>query len=314
MQILRCLCFLLNWHFIKAVLKTHLPVVILKKESCSQHLGAAMDRACQFAIKSGLFLACMAAILKALALPTATNPAGVAPELLSQAAAKIIAAEIPREFERKKDWGRTKEVTTGVRSSGNFFKFDIHRQTSEVNHGIWKHYRLTLVDSDKNLDVKIEGLRTLESGRVALTLNVAAKVHGWARAKVYDRGIHIVALEAEGDTNIRLSLDAEIGVESVKSDSFLPGYAIDPVVTAARLKFDDFRLTRISDVRGTLAHELGIVLREAVEDELKGQKLANKINHSINKHRDRLQLTPEMLLGNTAPKEKAAAKRMGGAN
>ncbi len=266
-----------------------------------------MDRARRLAIKSVLSLAGVGAILNAAVLPAANEVAGVGPELLSQAAAKIIAAEIPREYERSKDWGRTKQVTIGLRSSGNFFKFDIHRQKSEVNHGIWKQYRLTLVDPDKNLDVKIENLRTLPSGRVGLTLNVAAKVHGWARAKVYDRGIHIIALEAEGDTGIRLSLDAEIGVASVKTGSFLPGCAIDPVVTDARIKFDDFRLTRISDVRGTLAHELGIVLREAVEDELKGQKLANKINKSIDKHRDRLQLTPEMLLGRFAVKEKPAA-------
>ena len=51
--------------------------------------------------------------------------------------------------------------------------------------------------------------------------------------------------------------------------------------------------------------KLGIVLREAVEDELNGPKLVNKLNHSIDKHRDRLQLTPDMLLGKTAPKEKA---------
>jgi hypothetical protein len=273
-----------------------------------------MERARQLVIKSVILVVGLAAMFEALALPAASSPPGVGPEVLAQIAAKIIAAEIPREYERKKDWGKTKEVTTGLRSSGNFFKFDIHRQKSEVNHGIWKHYRLTLVDPDKNLSVQIENLRTLESGRVALTLNVAAKVHGWARATVYDRGIHLIGLEAEGDTGIRLSLDAEIGLQSVKTDSILPGYAVDPVVTDARIKFDDFRLTRISDVRGTLAHELGIVLREAVEDELKGSKLADKINHSIDKHRDRLQLTPEMLLGKGASKVKVAADRAGNAN
>ena len=99
-----------------------------------------------------------------------------APDVISEVAARIIAAEIPREYERSKDWGRTKEVTTGLRSSGNFFKFDIHRKRSDVNDGVWKKYRLTLVEPEKNLDVSIDNLRTLESGRIALTLNVAAKL------------------------------------------------------------------------------------------------------------------------------------------
>lgn len=231
------------------------------------------------------------------AAPASTLPGGFAPDLVSQIASHIIAAEIPREFEGSKDWGRTKLMTTGLRSYGNFFKFDIHRDRNEVNDGIWKRYRLTLIDPDKNLDVKIENVHGLEGGRIALTLNVAAKVHGWARIKIYESGVHIIALEAEGNTGIRLAIDADIGVKSVKSDSFLPGYAIDPLVTDARLKFEDFNLTRISDVGGTFAHEVGIALREAAEDELKGKKLADKINHSIDKHRDRLKLTPEMLLG-----------------
>jgi hypothetical protein len=115
--------------------------------------------------------------------------------------------------------------------------------------------------------------------------------------KVYESGIHIIALEAEGDTGFRLALDAEVGIQPVKTSAFLPGYALAPVVTDARLKFEDCRLTRISDVGGSFAHEVGVILREAAEDELKGNKLTDKINHSIDKHRDRLQLTPEMLLG-----------------
>jgi hypothetical protein len=274
-----------------------------------------MDQTRQLAIQLVIIAIALAAMLKVLAAaPTAVDPSRVAPEILSESVAQIIAAEIPREYERKKDWGRTKEITTGVRSSGNFFKFDMHRKRSDVNHGTWKHYRLTLVDPDKNLSVKIENLRTLKSGRVALTLNVAAKLHGWARAKIYDRGVHLIALEAEGDTKIRLALDVEIGIVSVQTDSYLPGFAIDPVVTDARLKFDDFRLKRISNVGGSLAHELGDILREAVEDELKGPKLANKINHSINKRRDRLQLTPEMLFGKSPPKEKKSADRAAKSN
>ena len=53
------------------------------------------------------------------------------------------------------------------------------------------------------------------------------------------------------------------------------------------------------------------MLREAVEEELKGPKLTAKINESIAKHRDRLQLTPEMLLGKLVSKEKAAGKAVG---
>jgi hypothetical protein len=218
-------------------------------------------------------------------------------EVVSQIAAKWIAEAIPREYERSKDWGRTKQITTGVRSSGNFFKFDVHRRKSEVKHGVWKKYRVTLVEPDKNLVVRIENLRSTGPGRTALTLLISAKVTAWARAKVYERGIHLIALEAEADTSIRLALDAEISLESIPTTSWLPGVAVRPVVTDARITLENFRLTRISDLRGSLARELGDGLRHVIEDELAGPEFVAKLNRSIDKRRERLQFTPDQLFG-----------------
>ena len=222
---------------------------------------------------------------------------GVAPEFISQIAGQLIAEAIPREYERSKDWGRTRHITTGLRSSGNFFDFDIHRRKSPVNHGVWKKYRVTLIEPEKSLVVRIDNLRTTAPGRVAFTLFITAKLRGWARAKVYDRGIHVIAVEAEGSSTVRLALDTEVAIESVAKKSYLPGIAIRPVVTAAKLHLDDFRLTRVSDLRGGLAHELGDALRHVIEDELSGPKLVAKINRSIEKRRDRLEFTPDMLIG-----------------
>jgi hypothetical protein len=227
----------------------------------------------------------------------ADSPSGPSAEEISQIAARLIAEAIPREYERSEDWGRTKAITMGLRSSGNFFKFDIHRRKSEVKHGVWKKYRVVLVEPEKNLAVRIDNLREIAPGRTALTLSVAAKLHGWARAKVYDRGIHFIALEAEADASIRLSLDAEISLEPIPTTSWLPGVAIRPVITDARLALDDFHLTRISDLRGSVARELGNGLRHLIVDELTGPKLAAKLNRSIEKRRDRLQFTPDVLLG-----------------
>jgi hypothetical protein len=236
-----------------------------------------------------------------------TRPAPAAPtanvsaDVVSAVAARLISDAIPREYERSKDWGRTKRITTGIRSSGNFFDFDIHRRKTEVNHGVWKKYRITLVEPEKNLQVEITNLRRIEANRFGLTLTVNAKLHGWARAKVYDRGIHIIALEADADTTAHLTLDAEFSVETVPTSAYLPGVAVRPVVTDARLKLKQFRLNRISDLRGSLAKELGDGLRHVLDDELSGPKLVAKLNRSIEKRRERLQLTPDMLLGRSLP-------------
>jgi hypothetical protein len=263
-----------------------------------------VERSAKLAIKSLIFLVAAGALVKSSAGPALTSLSGITPELVAQLATPIITEAIPREFAGSKDWGKTTRITSGLHSDGNFFKFDIHREKKEVNDGVWKKYKLTLVDPDKNLTVRIDNLKSIDSGKYALTLFVAAKLHGWARATVYERGVHIISLEAEGDTSIRLWIDAEIGVETVQTATFLPGIALRPVVTDARVKFDEFRLTRISDVRGALAHDLGDLLKSALEKDLTGPKLVAKLNHSLEKRKDRFQLTPDMLLGKTTPKKK----------
>lgn len=222
--------------------------------------------------------------------------AEVSPGATAEIVARLIAEAIPREYERSKDWGQTKKITTGVRSSGNFFKFDIHSKKSDVKDGVWKHYRATMIEPEKNLVVRIDNLRSLDAGRIAFTLFVTTKLHGWARAKVYESGVHLIALEAEGDAKVSLWIDCEIGLE-VAPASFLTGIAVRPHVASARMKLDDFRLTRISDVRGPIVRELGDGLRHLIEEELNGPKLAAKLNRSIEKRSDRLVLSPEMLLG-----------------
>jgi hypothetical protein len=259
-----------------------------------------MDLAPKSALKAIAFLLIAAGIANAISGPSLSTLTGVTPEIVAQLVTPLIAEAVPREFEGQKDWGKTKNVTTGLRSEGNFFRFDIHSKKNEVNDGVWKKYRVTLIDPDKNLELRIDNMHRLESGKYALTSFVAAKVHGWARAIVYEHGVHVISLEAEGDTAIRLWVDAEVGVETVQSSTFIPGLELRPVVTDARLKFDDFKLTRISDVRGAVAKELGDLLRKELQKKLSGPNLVDRFNHALQKHPERLRLSPDMLLGKTS--------------
>jgi hypothetical protein len=58
----------------------------------------------------------------------------------------------------------------------------------------------------------------------------------------------------------------------------------------------------VSDVSGPIVRELGDGIKSLIEDELNGPKLTAKLNRSIEKRRDRLVFTPEMLLGAAAGK------------
>jgi len=204
---------------------------------------------------------------------------------LAHTFAELVKQAVPLEYDKKKDWGKTKNITVGLRHEG----LKLKRRKKAVNHGVWKHYKVNLVDPAENLTVRIENLNAVDGSRVSFTLILTARINTWARAKIYQYGIHIIALEVLGDTDIELALDCEVGVLLHTQEGSL-GLAVDPKVIDARLKMSNFRIDRVSHARGPLVHELSSGIRRVIEHELRGPKLVAKINRSIDKRRDRLEL------------------------
>lgn len=240
-----------------------------------------------------LTLACAQAIAGEPA-PVAFN--ATTPDGLSAALSDILADAIPRQYEKKVDWERKKRITTGLKTEDGKFNLKIHRRKKEVNHGTWKHYRVTMVEPEKNMQLEITDLRSLEAGRIAFTCSFESRLEGWAQARVYNRGIHFITLTAEGNTKLRLRLDCEVGL-SLEKATMLAGVGIHPKIVNAHLDLDDFDLNRVSKIRGALAHELGDGLRYLIEEELEGKKLVRKLNRAIEKKKDKLRVSPDKLLG-----------------
>jgi hypothetical protein len=212
-------------------------------------------------------------------------------EPLAQALAEIVRGAVPREYERDEDWGRQKRITTGIRIN----KLEFSRRKKEVNHGIWKRYRVELVNPSEELQVRVENLRSLDSGKAALTLVLDGKFKGWGQARVYNRGVHFITLTTEGVTSLTIRTDFELSVSATPADWFA-GIRLSPVATDVRVNVRDFDLTRFGELEGKLAHELGHGLKRILENELEGPKLVAKINRAIDKKRDRLKVTPDALV------------------
>jgi len=49
---------------------------------------------------------------------------------------------------------------------------------------------------------------------------------------------------------------------------------------------------------------LGGLLKRGLEKQVAGPKLVEKLNHSLEKHPEKLRLSPDMLLGKATPKKK----------
>jgi hypothetical protein len=245
--------------------------------------------------RSALFLSFSFMLLMARLCAETVAPSAPAPEkplvdaarnTLAWTFAKLIEDAIPAHYDKQKDWGKTKNITVGLRNEG----FKLKRLKKPVKHGVWKHYEVWQVTPDENLHARIENLRTLDGGRVGFTLVLSAKLDLWARAKVYQYGVHLIALEVEGQTGFDLAIDCEVGAR-LKRDNDDARVAVEPKVHGASLTLHDFRLNRVSDAKGPLVRELSKEIRKLVERELQGPKLTAKLNRAIEKKRDRLEFS-----------------------
>lgn len=239
--------------------------------------------------------ACSLALLLAGSRATAT-PAADDPSLaLAAAISRLIEGAIPLEYEKQKDWGATTNVSTGWNIEGKPFHWHAHQRRRAVNHGVWKHYRLRLIEPENNLRVELTEVRPLGLGRVAFHVTIAARLDAWARAKVYQYGVHLIAVEMESDLHVKLSIDGELAISLREVDGHT-AIVLAPAVRQAALAIEEFRLRRISDARGPLVRELGDGVRSLVEDELNGPQLVEKLNRAIEKKQDRLTFRPAELL------------------
>lgn len=79
-----------------------------------------MDRAPKSLRVFAFLLLAVGVVVKAAAGPTFTALTGLSPEMIAPLIVPLIADAVPREFEGKKDWGKTTLVTASLHSDGNF--------------------------------------------------------------------------------------------------------------------------------------------------------------------------------------------------
>jgi hypothetical protein len=218
--------------------------------------------------------------------------------VLADSLARLVREAIPPEYERREDWGATRDVTVGYRVDGKPFHYHVHRREKAVNHGTWKHYQLRLVEPERNLAVQFVKLSPIEPGRFAFTLRVSGAIDAWARAKVYETGVHLIAVEMESDMRLQLEVDGEVAVR-LQTAAGSPAIVVEPRVTDARLALNELNVRRVSNANGPLVRQLGDGLRRLVENETDGPRLTAKLNGAIEKKRERLVFKPHELLGDS---------------
>lgn len=211
---------------------------------------------------------------------------------LSDLVTGLVRANLPDNYEKKKNWGNQTNVFDGLHVKMDGLRVDTKRKWKQVNHGTWTMYRVTFPKPDE-LTVRVTNIHQLADGRAGFDAEFAAPLELFGRLSEWQRGVQLISLSADADARVRLRVSVALKLKLDAGKKLVPDVLLEPEVTAAQLDLEQFRLKRLSQLHGPLAKHLGTEAREIIEDELadRNSELVAKINKQIAKKQDKLRLS-----------------------
>jgi len=210
---------------------------------------------------------------------------------------EIVRDQLPEHYEKSTNWGHTVKAFGGWDVEREGVKIETRRKWIDVNDGTWTKYRVTPLNPDKNLEVRVEKIESLEGNKVKLELSATAKLRAVGRMSQWERGVQLVSLSAEADAVVRVRGTVEVALK-LDPTKLPPDIYLEPTVTAANATIADFELRRVGKLNGPLIHSLSDETRDMLEAELKERrpKLVASLNKKLAKKQDKLKFSFSELL------------------
>ncbi len=214
-------------------------------------------------------------------------------EAISRLLRGIVLEVLPHEYENTKKWGQTRQVLDGFglqrRDDG---RVHFVRRTKPVNHGTWTRYRVDLVEPDQKLRLEFARPREAPGGGLRFDLSASADLEVFARLSEWRYDVQLYSFNALSQARVRLDAVCDVRLQ-LDAGRFPPDFIVETRVEESRIELQDFELQRVSQVRGAVAHELGKLAREVLEDYLAEHRgeITAKLNKSLAKNRDKMRLS-----------------------
>ncbi len=214
--------------------------------------------------------------------------------------ADLLVDNAPRTYRGDKDWGEQKKLWAGVKVKFDGLRPKTHRRWREANHGRWMRYEVTLPPTSARrravADVRqVHEVVDPQTGQKGYRIEsiVIAPMTFAAQVQRWNRGVKLYSMTIRGEMRLRLTSTSTVAFVADYSE-VPPALVLDPTIEAAHLTLEHFEVDRVSKIGGDVAEEWGELLEDVIRDkflEEQNQKLAAKLNKSINKSRDDLRLS-----------------------
>ena len=204
---------------------------------------------------------------------------------------QVVYDAVPREYEDRKEWGRTIEIVSGLNVRRDGLELRTSRRRKQVPHGHWKMYHVELQDPQRDLEIQLLNPRESDGG-VRFDIEAVARLRTFARYTHWRYGIKLLSVSGNADARVRLRATCDVALKFDPS-RFPPDVLIVPRVREAEIRLLEFDLRRLSHLRGDLAHELGRGLRGIINDilEKRQEKLTARMNQQLAKKQEKMRLS-----------------------
>jgi hypothetical protein len=209
-----------------------------------------------------LLVALTLGVSSAVAAPPPANPTCLPrsddPAELSATIRSILQGLLPTPlYEDHKHWGHQKEVTRGLKWTGEGPDFHVEKQKKLKNDGLWWRVKVTAPDLDKSLVFELHDIQTPEAGKMTFTVFVAFNTSIEYERQRWDAGHRLFSTSIRGRSRVSLTLQCESVTRLEDSGKFLPDTVFRLHVTKSDVHFDDVVFEHVAGVGGDAAKLIG---------------------------------------------------------
>jgi len=217
-------------------------------------------------------------------------PASFAPweEILRSLAVSMI----PDNYEQTKDWGKQNRVFDGINADVRGGNLRLAKRTAVVNQGLWRRYRVTLVDPERTIQLSIQD-RGERQERQHLLISAQFQADVEARFELWALGVKGLNGTLQGIGTLRIDVACSYAIET-EFDKGLPALKLVPQIDGLNLTLVDYRARQIGLLRGDIAKAVGDGSRGVLREIVNGQeeKLLKKLRADVVKKQDQLRIAP----------------------
>ncbi len=198
---------------------------------------------------------------------------------------------LPQKFDDEDGWGDEKRIQSGLNVDFDGGKLKTSRRWNMVNHGTWLRGSGELVDPENTFTLRAIQLPDPDEETQRYEVHTSAKLQVNGRQQQWNYGVMLWSISADAVVDLSLNAVLDVKSEVVTTDKGARLRFV-PSVTQATAKMENFRLQRISHLKGTVVQAHGEVIEELIQMRLRRENkdLPARINKAIQKKADRLEI------------------------